>query len=217
MTTKTLIFSISTAFSLMVCAEQNDNAKEDAPTVPTETALKVAVETYFGDLFQRLGKAAEQSPTEESFRAIMKPEIENVDGLFGATLINADWEIRQVYFKRDFLAVGFSLKKVKELDVFRTLMAQKPEPQLSEPGHGSIMQPRLIAMRYPMVKDGKMVGMVSMMVRTPYFLKAVGLDKCRAFKITCLNKESESLGTLSEKPKEIKLSLPSTEWVIQYE
>jgi len=217
MSTKTLVLSLSVAFILVACAGQSDDAKEETPTVPTETTLKVAVEKYFGDLFQRLGKAAEQSPTEDNFRAIMKPEIENIDGLFGATLINADWEIRQVYFKRDFLAVGFSLKKVKELDAFRTLMAQKPEPQLSEPGHGSIMQPRLIAMRYPMVKDGKMVGMVSMMVRTPYFLKAVGLDKCRAFKITCLNKEAESLGTLSKNPKEIRLALPSTEWVIQYE
>jgi len=184
---------------------------------PTEPELKGAVEAYFNDLFQRLGKAAEQAPTEDTFRAVMKPQVEKVDGLFGATLINEDWEIRQVYFKRDFLAVGFSLKKVKELDLFRKLMAEKPAPQLSEPGHGNIVQPRLIAMRYPVIKDGKMIRMVSMMVRTENFLKAVKLDSCKAYAISCLGKDAESSGTLSEKAKEVKLSLPSTEWVIRYE
>ena len=184
---------------------------------PEEAVLKTAVETYFNDLFERLGKVAEQAPTKASFRKMMKPQIEKIDGLFGATLIDEDWEIRAVYFKRDFLAVGFSLKKVKELDGFRTLMAKSPAPQLSEPGHGSIVQPRLIALRYPMLKDGKMTGMVSMMIRTESFLKAVGLTNCKAYTITCQDKEAESEGTLSEQHKEVKISLPSTEWVIQYE
>jgi len=185
--------------------------------VPSEAELKTSVEAYFGDLFQRLGQAAGQSPTEETFREVMKPQIEKIDGLFGATLINADWEIRQVYFKRDFLAVGFSLKKVKELDVFRKRMEEKPEPQLSEPGHGNIMQPRLIAMRYPIIKDGKMAGMVSMMVRTEAFLKAVKLDACKALTFTCLGKVAESKGTLTAARKQVTLSLPSTEWLIEYE
>mgnify|MGYP003612288699 CR=1 FL=1 len=188
-----------------------------AQAAPTEAELKASVEAYFNDLFQRLGKAAEQSPTEDTFREIVRPHIEKIDGLFGATYINADWEIRQVFFKRDFLAVGFSLKKVKELDPFRALMDQKPGPQLSEPGHGSIMQPRLIAMRYPILKDGKMTGMVSMMIRTEAFLKAVKLDTCKAFSFTCLGKEAESKGTLTAAKKEVEVSLPSTEWVIQYE
>lgn len=188
-----------------------------AQAAPSETELKASVEGYFADLFQRLGKAAEKSPTEDTFREVMKPQIEKIDGLFGATLINADWEIRQVYFKRDFLAVGFSLKKVKELDAFRKLMDEKPAPQLSEPGHGNIVQPRLIALRYPMIKDGKMTGMVSMMIRTDAFLKAVKLDTCKAFKFICRGKEAESKGTLTDAKKELKLALPSTEWVIQYE
>jgi hypothetical protein len=217
MTTRTLIRSIASAVCLWACSGQRAAAQAEASVTPSETQMKTAVEAYFGDLFQRLGKAAAQSPTEENFRAIMNPQIDQVDGLFGATLIDADWEIRQVYFRRDFLAVGFSLKKVKELDTFRVLMEQRPEPQLSEPGHGNIMQPRLIAMRYPVVKDGKMACMVSMMVRTESFLKTVGLDKCTAFKIICLGKDAESRGTLSEKRKEIKIQLPSTEWVIQYE
>ncbi|MDX9867214.1 MAG: hypothetical protein RBT78_04760 [Kiritimatiellia bacterium] len=184
---------------------------------PEEAVLKTAVESYFNDLFQRLEKAAGEAPTEETFRDVMRPRIEKVDGLFGATLINADWEIRAVYFKRDFLAVGFSLKKVKELDGFRARMAENPAPQLSEPGHGNIMQPRLIALRYPMLKEGKMTGMVSMMIRTESFLKAVGLKNCKAYKITCQGKDAESEGALSEKRKEIRVALPSTEWVIRYE
>ena len=188
-----------------------------AQAVPTEAELKAAVENYYNDLFQRLGKVAEQNPTVDTFRDLMKPQIEKIDGLFGATLINADWEIRQVYFKRDFLAVGFSLKKVKELDGFRKLMEEKPAPQLSEPGHGNIVQPRLIAMRYPMIKDGKMTGMVSMMIRTEAFLKAVKLDTCKAFKFTCLGKEAESKGTLTDARKQVKLALPSTEWIIEFE
>lgn len=208
MNAKYLFIGMLAAAGLGACAAQ---------AAPAEAELKAAVETYFNDQFQRLGKAAAQSPTEDTFREIMKPQIEKIDGLFGATLINADWEIRQVYFKRDFLAVGFSLKKVKELEAFRKLMEEKPGPQLSEPGHGNIMQPRLIAMRYPMLKDGKMTGMVSMMVRTEAFLKAVKLDTCKAFKFTCLGKEAESKGTLTDARKKVTLALPSTEWVIEYE
>ena len=217
MTAKAFILSATAATCLLAGNNWGESAEKGVVTVPSEPEMQTAVTTYFGDLFQRLGKAAEQSPTEETFRSIMKPQIENVAGLFGATLINEEWEIRQVYFKRDFLAVGFSLKKVKELDGFRTQMAKDPAPQLSEPGHGNIMQPRLIAMRYPVVKDGKMVSMVSMMIRTDYFLKAVGLSTCKAYKITCLGKEAERSGTLSDKQKTVRIALPATEWVIQYE
>lgn len=188
-----------------------------AQAAPTEEQLKQSTEAYFNDLFGRLGKAAAQAPTEATFRDVMRPQIDTVDGLFGATLINADWEIRQVYFKRDFLAVGFSLTKVKELDTFRGLMSKAPGPQLSEPGHGSIMQPRLIALRYPILKDGQANGMVSMMIRTEAFLKAVGLDACKAYTFTCLGKKAESKGTLTSAKKTVRLALPSTEWVIEYE
>lgn len=184
---------------------------------PAEAELTKAVETYFNDLFQRLEKVAAASPTEETFRGLMKPQVENLDGLFGGTLINTDWEIRQVYFKRDFLAVGFSLKRVKELDEFRKRMAEKPAPQLSEPGHGNIVQPRLIALRYPVLKDGKLISIVSAMVRTESFLKAVKLDGCKAYAIVCLGKLAESSGVLSAQAREIKVLLPSTEWVIRYE
>jgi hypothetical protein len=184
---------------------------------PSEAAMQTAVQTYFANLFQRLERAAEKSPTEATFREYMRPQIETVDGLFGATLINADWEIRQVYFRRDYLAVGYSLKNVSELDVFRKRMAEHPGPQLSEPGHGNLFQPRLIALRYPILKDGRMTAMVSMMVRTEAFLKAVGLNGCQAYRITCLGKEAEHSGTLQPTCKRITLALPSTEWTIEYD
>ena len=209
MAKRSLWLSVLAVAALTVCPLQ---------AAPTEAELRAAVEAYFNDLFQRLGKVAEQSHTEDSFRELMKPQIGKVEGLYCATLINADWEIRQVYFgKFDLLAIGYSLKKVSELDGFRKLMDEKAAPQLSEPGHGSLMQPRLIAMRYPLIKDGKMAGMVSMMVRTEAFLKAVKLDTCKAFTFTCLGKEAESKGALTDARRQVKIALPSTEWVIAYE
>lgn len=184
--------------------------------LPPET-LEKSVKEYFGTLFEGLAKVAEAAPAVDTFREHMKPMAENTDGFFGGTLVDTNFVIRQCYFKRNFLAVGFDLKKVKQLDDFWKMMREKPEPQLSEPGHGSLVQPRLIAMRYPIVKDGKLVNVVSMMVKTGAFLKAVGLDKCPAYKITCRDVLAEEDGKLSDKPLEVKLALPSTEWVIQYD
>ena len=185
--------------------------------VPTEGELKTAVETYFSDLFGKLGEAAKQAPTEATFRSVMKSPLDKIDGLYGASLIDANWVIIQVYFKRDFLAVGYSLKKVKELDTFRKLMTETPSPQLSEPGHGTALQPRLISLRYPLLQDGKMTRMVSIMIRTDSFLKAVKLDTCSAYEITCRGQVTEKKGKLSESPQNVILSLPATEWIIRYE
>lgn len=183
----------------------------------TNDPIGIAAETYFGTMFAKLGEVAAQKPTHDTFRDAMKPVAESVDGFFGGTLINTDFVIDQSYYKFHALANGFDLKKVKELDYFWGLMRKAPSPQLSEPGHGSIIQPRLIAMRYPVIIDGNLLSVVSMMVRTEKFLEATGLDKCRAFKITCLGKPAEEKGKLSANPREVKLSLPSTEWVIQYD
>ena len=56
-----------------------------------------------------------------------------------------------------------------------------------------------------------------MMIRTKAFLKASGLNKCKAWKIICRGEEAESDGTLSDNPTKVTLALPSTEWVIQYD
>jgi hypothetical protein len=183
----------------------------------TDDPIGTAVENYFNAAFERLGKVAAQKPTVETFRKAMKPCAEATNGFFGGTLIDTDYVIRQTYLKKNFLAKGFSLRKVKQLDYFWEQMDKNPAPQLSEPGHGSLIQPRLIAMRYPVITDGKLVNVVSMMVRTESFLEATGLDKCSAFKIICRGEPAEEKGTLSENFHEVKLALPSTDWVIQYD
>lgn len=187
-----------------------------ALAVPEEAALTAAVQSYFEGMFQGLEKAAMQQPTKDSFRTVMKPILENIDGFYGSTLIDSDFVIRQVYKKRNFLAVGYDLKKVKELGYFWDEMRKNPAPQLSEPGHGSILQPRLIAMRYPVLTDGQLTGVVSLMVRTEAFLQATGLDQAEAYRIVCRGQEAESKGELGEKYREIRLKLPSTDWLIQY-
>jgi len=183
----------------------------------TADPIGIAVETYFDAAFALLEKVAAQKPTVDTFRAAMKPCVDATDGFFGGTLIDTNYTIRQTYLKRNALARGFSLRKVKQLDYFWEQMDKNPAPQLSEPGHGSLIQPRLIAMRYPVVTDGKLVNVVSMMVRTEKFLEATGLDKCSAYKIICRGELAEEKGTLSATPHEVKLALPSTKWVIQYD
>ena len=182
-----------------------------------EEDIAGAVKDYFYILFNSLKSVAEQEPNMKNFREIMKPVAESTDGFFGATLVDPDFVIRQVYKPTNFLARGFDLKKVKELKEFYKTMKESPSPQLSEPGHGSLFQPRLISMRYPIVKDGKLINIVSMMVRTKSFLKATNLDKCKGFRIICLGKLAKEKGNLSEDYEEITLELPSTEWIIQYE
>ena len=184
---------------------------------PAETNVIAAVETYFDGLFDRLERVAEQQPTEATFRALMKPEIEKLGGFYGASFINPDWEIRAVHSRRHALAVGYSLTKVKQLDAFRKKMAEKPAPQLSEPSDGGLMRPSLITMRQPVMKDGKLAGMVSLIVRTEHFLRAVGLDACAAYAITCDGVEAERKGVLSDQRKRVVIPLPSTEWTIEYE
>ena len=184
---------------------------------PAETNVIAAVETYFDGLFDRLERVAEQQPTEATFRALMKPEIEKLGGFYGASFINPDWEIRAVHSRRHALAVGYSLTKVKQLDAFRKKMAEKPAPQLSEPSDGGLMRPSLITMRQPVMKDGKLAGMVSLIVRTEHFLRAVGLDACAAYAIACDGVEAERKGVLSDQRKRVVIPLPSTEWTIEYE
>jgi len=176
-----------------------------------------AVSNYFAGVMKGLRDVVDRQPTAETFREQMKPFMENTPGVFGASLIDTNFVIRQVYYRRDFLAVGYDLKKVRELDYFWKLMREKPAPQLSEPGHGSIVQPRLVAMRYPIMVNGQSKGIVSAMIHTDAFLKAVGLDTCSAFKIICRGKVAEQKGKLTAEHHEIELALPSTKWVIQFQ
>lgn len=201
------IFSICVALCLLASASM---------AAPSETQMAASVQNYFAGMFEKLERAARQHPTPDTFRSIMKPLVSDIDGLYGSTLIDDSFVIRQVYFSRNFLARGFDLKKVKELDYFWDLMRTAPTPQLSEPGHGSIVQPRLIAMRSPILNNGKLVGVVSFMVRTEAFLKATGLDQCKAYRITCRGKLAESEGELGNHPHRVRLTLPATDWLIEY-
>jgi hypothetical protein len=95
-------------------------------------------------------------------------------------------------------------------------MRKNPTPQLSEPGHGSIIQPRLIAMRYPVLKDGKLAAVVSFFVRTEKFLEAVGLGDAKGYRIICRGVLAEEDGTLGADAKRVTVALPANEWVIEY-
>jgi hypothetical protein len=187
-----------------------------AAPVPPDDPIGIAVEAYFKKAFDGLEKVAGQQPTKKTFRKAMQPLAEKTDGFFGGTLINTDFEIEQVYFKKNFLARGYDLKKVDQLTVFWKEMREHPEPQLSEPARGNIMQPRLVAMRYPILKSGNLTGVVSMMVRTESFLEATGLDKCKGYRITCRGKKAEEEGTLSDPIQTVTLKLPANEWRIEY-
>ncbi len=187
-----------------------------AIAAPSEAQLAASAQNYFAGLFENLSTAAGQHPTPDTFRSIMKPLVADIDGLYGATLIDDQFIIRQVYFSRNFLARGFDLKKVEELEYFWDRMRTAPSAQLSEPGHGSVLQPRLIAMRSPIIRDGVLTGVVSLMVRTEAFLKATGLDRCQAYRITCRGKVAESQGELGNSPHRVQLNLPATNWLIEY-
>lgn len=183
---------------------------------PDDDPIGIATASYFDTHFANLKAVADQHPTRKTFRKAMKPLVKATPGFFGGTLVDTNYVIREVYLSRNFLARGFDLKKVEQLDYFWERMSEKPMPQLSEPGHGSLIQPRLIAMRYPVLTDGKLEAIVSLMVRTPDYLKAVGLDKAKAYRITCRGTVAEEQGKLGDSPRAVTISLPENEWLIEY-
>ena len=187
-----------------------------AQVQPPDDPVGKAVAAYFDKTFADLKAVADRRPTKETFRNAMKPLEDATDGFFGGSFIDTDFVIREVYYPRDFLARGFDLKKVKQLDHFWDLMRQNPTPQLSEPGHGNLVQPRLIAMRYPVLESGKLVAVVSFFVRTEKFLEAVGLGDAKGYRITCRGVLAEEDGKLGANPKRVTVSLPENEWVIEY-
>lgn len=186
-------------------------------TADPEVRMEQKIRGYFENRFADLKAVADQQPTADTFRKAMKPLVEKTEGVFGGTLIDPDFVIQEVYFKRDFLARGYDLKKVEQLVEFAREMKEEPAPQLSEPGHGNLVQPRLVAMRYPFMRDGNLAGIVSIMIRTEAFLKEVGLDKVKAFQIICRGKPAESVGKLSATPHKVTLALPSTQWEILFD
>jgi len=187
-----------------------------AQVQPPDDPVGKAVAAYFDRTFANLKAVADKQPTKDTFRDAMKPLEDATDGFFGGSFIDTDFVIREVYYPRDFLARGFDLKKVKQLDYFWDLMRKNPTPQLSEPGHGSIIQPRLIAMRYPVLKDGKLAAVVSFFVRTEKFLADVRLGDAKGYRIICRGVLAEEDGTLGADAKRVTVALPANEWVIEY-
>jgi len=107
-----------------------------APTVRADDAgagMAAAVSNYVAGVMQGLQAVADRSQRRTHSASRLKPFMDKTPGVFGASLIDTNFVIRQVYFRRDFLAVGYDLKKVRELDCFWKLMREKPAPQLSEP------------------------------------------------------------------------------------
>ena len=184
---------------------------------PNDNEIGLKTVSYFDDVFNKLSEAAKKEPDHDSYRKIMKPVADETDGFYGGTLLSSDWVITQVYYPTHFLANGYDLKNVKELSEFIKLMNETPAPQLSEPGHGSLFQPRLLSMRYPVIKEGKLESIISIMIRTEEYLRATGLDKCKAYRITCLGKIAEEKGKLPKDAEQVKIKLPSTEWVVEYQ
>lgn len=187
-----------------------------AQVQPPDDPVGKATAEYFAKTFANLKAVADKQPTKDTFREAMKPLEDATEGFFGGSFIDTDFVIREVYYPRDFLARGFDLKKVKQLDYFWDLMRKNPTPQVSEPGHGNIVQPRLIAMRYPVMQDGKLAAVVSFFVRTESFLKAVGLGDAKSYRITCRGVLAEEDGKLGDSPKSVVVSLPANEWLIEY-
>jgi len=208
---KSLILLLSALFGFLILP-----GAVSAQVTPADDPVGIATESYFTGHFDQLKKVADQQPTRKTFRKAMRPLVKATPGFFGGTLVDTNYVIREVYLSRNFLARGFDLKKVKQLDHFWDLMSTEPTPQLSEPGHGSLIQPRLIAMRYPVLKDGELQAVVSLMVRTPDYLKATGLDKAKAYRITCRGIMAEEKGELGDDPKSVTVSLPANEWLIEY-
>ena len=187
-----------------------------AQVQPPDDPVGKATAAYFAKTFVDLKAVADQQPTKDTFREAMKPLAEGTTGFFGGSYIDTDFVIREVYYPRDFLARGFDLKKVEQLDYFWDLMRKDPTPQVSEPGHGNIVQPRLIAMRYPVLQDGKLASVVSFFVRTQSFLEAVGLGDAKGYRITCRGVVAEEDGKLGDSPRSVTVSLPANEWLIEY-
>ena len=205
---KTMILALATLCTGLFAAS--------AQVQPPDDPVGLATAQYFAKTFANLKAVADRQPTKDTFREAMKPLEDATDGFFGGSFIDTNFVIREVYYPRDFLARGYDLKKVKQLDYFWDLMRNAPSPQLSEPGHGNLVQPRLIAMRYPVLKDGQLAAVVSFFVRTEAFLKAVGLDQAKAYRITCRGVLAEEDGKLGPSPKAVTVSLPANEWLIEY-
>jgi hypothetical protein len=194
---------------------EQPNKKE--AVVPAGDPIGVAVEAYFTAVFDEMGKVAAKQPTKDTFRELMKPVEENIDGFTGGSFLDDKYIIQESYKDHIISPVGHDLKKVKELKYFFVMMDEKPAPQLSEPAHIPFY-PSFTSLRYPVLNDkGELTGVISVFVRTKHFMETTMLSQCRAYTITCRGILEERKKRVSDEAKKVTVQLPSTEWVIVYD
>jgi hypothetical protein len=164
-----------------------------------------------------LASAARQRPTPKTFRDVMQPLVIGLDGFRGATLLGSDFVIRQVYFKRHAGGIGYDVKSLDALKGFYDMMCDDPAPQISGPTRARLWRPSCVALRHPIVRDGELLGVVSLFVGTETFLGGTALADCNAFRISAPDVESLIKGKLSPQCRHVVVKLPSTEWTVEYD
>ncbi len=180
---------------------------------PIAVALQSSVQKYV-DI---LSEAAEQNPTKNTFRRIMKPYVTDLPGVRAATLLDPDFKIRQVYFRRHFAGIGYDVKSQDVMKSFFTMMTQKPEPQISGPTLPKLLRPSFVALRHPIMRDNSLTGVLTMFIATDTLLAQAGLLDGTAYRITSPDVGVVSKGTLSEHCQKTVIPLPSTQWTIEYD
>ena len=195
--------------------EKREVKKENV--VPADDPIGMAVETYFTVIFDEMGKVAANQPNKDTFRELMKPVEENIDGFTDGSLLDTNYVIQESYKDHIISPVGYDLRKQKELKDFLVMMDEKPEPQLSEPAHIPFY-PSFTALRYPVLNDkGELTGVISAFVKTKHFMQTTMLSQCRAYTITCRGTLAERKRRVSGEAKMVTVQLPSTEWIIVYD
>jgi hypothetical protein len=193
--------------------ECNAMSAKMTDSIPMPQRIEQQVGSYVG----LLKRAAQQHPSPETFRKVMKPLVGALSGFREATLLSPEFVIHQVYHKRHAAGVGFDLRTVETLKPYLDLMVTSLAPQISGPSKAGLFRSSYIAVRHPIVEESTVTGCVSLMVSTKSFLKAVGLSECRAYRISCPDGGGCSQGVLSSDALKITVALPSMSWTIEYD
>ena len=180
---------------------------------PVQAQLQNAAQKYI----EILASVARQQPTPKTFCDIMAPFVTGLEGFRGATLLAPDFIIQQVYYKRHVGGIGYDVKSHDSLKRFYTMMREAPAPQVSGPTRARLWRPSYIALRYPIMRDGSLAGVVSLFVGTETLLQGTALADCSAFRISCSDVEPVAKGNLSPHCRRIVVELPSTAWTVEYD
>ncbi len=191
----------------------------DAPAFsasPEADSVSDRIKEYFKQHVDTLNKAAEQRPSERTFRKVMAPLVPTINEFKGASLLNRDFVIRQVYSRKHIAAIGYDLKKQEAVKVAHAAMLEQPAPQLNGPTKPTLLRSSFITLRVPFVEEGVLVGAVSLILDTKAVLKEVGISKWRAYRIKSSDGESFAHGELSSGTLHFKVQLPSLLWDVEY-